>query len=697
MNISDIQDFRTASTATQNGIFRLDTDSDRVKVSSDNLFGRLVSWIKAKIAPDPLARTSQEAAHGRFLQAIANHAGYSPAEVNRAEALLSADLVYRKPLTTRRVREVLGELDSASSGVARQNRVWAEGIVSGMDRRLDDRGAPADLDDSSRAQLAATLHDAVESAGKQGTRALSAGDVNDIADRVMDAFLDARAETAADVPAANMLAEASAKPSQSAAAANPSPPPSGLAMSFDGTPASGSTAPVSSTEEPAYVDVSPEGAKKALIGALRSAQLPRNVARIIETCIAVDTIRDVQTLASRANSASADWAVRNFVDGWYADELQSQASSGKKAGINVREALPKVAPEELKTKVSKSLMGFPELLPWSEVESQAQGLVRSHIAQEVWLQSRKALGEELDLEGAGAPAHRSSGLAATAREAPKPAPVSESVDYLMPADRKPAPEIRLALVGVELPGDVKSSLFQEIDSGDIRGISDLARRSNDRTTDWLMQNRMQQWYDEALAARGAKVGGRLTRTPPGELLLAVSDRMAQTRQLLDYPAVKAQVRDLISSYVAGALAQRGRVNPQGATPGPSAGIVGKTALLKDVGAAGLPREVRSDIEKRVRSGEIRDSQALARWGNQRTADWVLENRFEQWYGEGCKEAGKRLEPNVAARLSKTPSATLKSRFSESVAETPKLMAYADVKSQGRAVIARRLGLTAART
>ena len=686
MNISDIQDFRTACADVRDGTFRLDTESDRVKVSSDNLFGRLVSWIKSKIAPNSLERTSQEAAHGRFLQAIANHSGYSPAEVSRAEALLSTDAIYRKPLTTRRVREVLGELDGASSAVARQNRIWADGVVAGMERRVAERDSGVELDDRSSARLAKALRNAIASAGQNGARALSASEANQIADNVVDAFLEGRLEGRTE-PAAGPPAPARAQPTPSAAVADLPTPPSGAA-----TPSSSAPASVSPADEPTYVDVTREGGRKALLGELKSAQLPKEVAVVIESLIQVDTVKDLPTLADRANRKSADYAVRKCVDGWYADALKAQADNAKKAGIDVKEVLPKTAPDELKTKVSKALIGFSELLPWSEVEHQAQGLVQSHIGQAVWQQSRMASGDELDLDGADAVApRRASTPPATAREAPTPA----SVDRLMPADRKSPAEIRRALDGIELPGGIKSSLQTEIDSGAIRGISELARRSNDKTTDWLMQNRMQQWYNEALAAHGAQVGGRLTRTPPGDLLLAVSGHMAQTRQLLDYPAVKVQVRRLIGAQVAGALAERSRVGAQGAAPQQSARIIDKKALLKDLGSAGLPREVRSDIEKRVRSGEIHDFAGLARWGNQRTADWALANRFDQWWGEGLKEAGKRLEPPRVARLPKTPTNTAKSQFSDAIAEAPELMAYADVKSQGRALVARRLGLTAA--
>ena len=278
--------------------------------------------------------------------------------------------------------------------------------------------------------------------------------------------------------------------------------------------------------------------------------------------------------------------------------------------------------------------------------------------------------------------------------------------------------MKRALEGVELPSDVKSKLLQEIDDGEIGGISDLARRSNERTTDWVVRNRMQSWYDEALSAHRAEVGGRLTRTPPGDLLLAVSNHLSDARQLLDYPAVKVQARRLVGSHVAAAVANRGRVDPQPVPPRPTptqpaaartasaqsvAGsqepqVVSRRQILDKVRTAGLPREVRSDIEKRVQSGEIRNFGELARWGNRRTAEWALENRFERWYAEGRRVAARTFDdPSRAGRLSNTPSAVMKYRFSERVAAAPELMAYEAVKDQGRGVVAQHFGISATRT
>ncbi|MCZ0944068.1 MAG: hypothetical protein OXJ53_13500 [Gammaproteobacteria bacterium] len=698
--IADIQDYRAVALSVDSGTLRLDAESDGIKVSGDTWLGRVVAWIKEKISPDPLARTSQEAAHGRFLQAIANYAGYTDRDVSRAEALLATDLLEGKPLSTRRVREVLGELDAKSTETTRQNRVLAEGLVSRIDRRLEELGTVADLDDRNRARLGDGIRSAIDQAGEGGKRALTAGEAMQIGDEAIDAFLKARPVNLADLATPKApLNRAGSEPAASASAQSTASAPSASTRE----PRVG----VLSDSEPTYVDVSPEGKKKALRDALASVQLPKGAARLVESRINAESIKDVNTLALHSNQAAAKWVNEKLVDGLYKNALRAQADTAKKAGIDIKQALPEKPPQELKTHISKALLSAQEMLPWSETESQAKAMVGVHVAQAVWVQSRDAAGDRLDPESVAAAPRRDT-AEPRSPNADSSAAARAAAELDFPADRKSPAEVKRALEGVQLPGDVKSKLLAEIDGGQIRGISDLARRSNQQTTDWVMQNRIQKWYGEGLSAQGAQVGGRLTRTPPGDLLLAVSNHMSGARQLLDYPAVKVEARRIVGSHIAALLATRGRVDPQPVPSQPTAAkpaasapepqVVSRRQILDKVKAAGLPRAVSADIEARIRSGEIRSFKELAQWGNRRTAEWALENRFERWYAEGRKEAVKSFDdPARADRLSTSPSATTKYRFSERVAAAPELMAYEAVKDQGRGVVAQHFGIGATRT
>ncbi len=696
-NLTSIQDYRDVASSVDRGTLLLDAESDRVKVSGDTWLGRVVAWVKERISPDPLARTSQEAAHGRFLQAIANHAGYTDREVSRAEALLTTDLMEGKPLSVRRVREVLGNLDASSTEALQQNRVLAEGLVSRIERRLEERGIAADLDDRNRARLADGIRSTIDQAGEGGKRALTAGEALQVGDEATDAFLNARAVNLADLATRNAAAGKAGTASASAPTAVAPPPPS--------TQAARSEVGVPSNDDPTYVDVSPEGRKKALLGELASAQLPKGAARLVEARVKAESIQDIDTLALHANQAAAKWVDEKLVDGWYKDAVRAQADTASKAGIDIKQALPEKPSEELKLGISKALRKTQEVRPWSETEFQAKAMVDLHVAQAVWVRSQDADGDRLDPESLDAAPRRD----AAERGSPKPASatgakVAAEPDF--PADRKPPAEVKRALEGVQLPGDLKAKLLAEIDDGQIRGISDLARRSNAITVDWVMQNRIQKWYAEGLGAHRAEVGGRLTQTPPGDLLLAVSNHLSEARQLLDYPAVKVQARRIVGSHIAALLAARGRVDPQpppsrpaAAKPAASASepqIVSRRQMLDKVKVAALPKAVGTAIEARVKSGEIRNFKELAQWGNRRTAEWALDNRFERWYAEGRRQAVKMLDDSgSSARLSKSPSLATKQRFSESVAAASELMAYEAVKDLGRGVVARNLGIGAA--
>ena len=394
-NIGNLQDFRAAASKVENGTLRLDAEADGIKVSKDSWLGRVVAWIKEKISPDPLARTSREAAHGRFLQAIANHSGYSASDVSRAEALLTTDLQYGKPLSTRRVREVLGQLDASSTEATRQNRVWAEGLVARIDRHVEERDIPAPLDDRSRERLADNIHRAIDEAGRGGARALTAGEAMQIADEAIDAFFKGRAEK----PAGSVAGHSPAKADGQAAAS------AGTPDVAQASPAS-TRAAESVSDDAVYVDVSREGAKKALLEVLKSAELPKGAARMVEARIKIGTIEDIDVLAVHSNDAAALWVNEKCVDGWYRDALQSQAGTARKAGIDIQEALPQKPPEDLKVRISKTLRNTPEMMHWSDVEYQGKATVGAHVAQSVWLQSPDAAGDRLDPDSVAATPRR---------------------------------------------------------------------------------------------------------------------------------------------------------------------------------------------------------------------------------------------------------------------------------------------------
>ena len=106
-----------------NAIVVVDVKSAQVKVRNNHVLNRAITWLQRRFSPNPLRDAGTGAAHNRFLQAIADRrSGYDSSDVHRARELLADDVLERKPLSSRRVREVLDDLDGRSSPTTRINR-----------------------------------------------------------------------------------------------------------------------------------------------------------------------------------------------------------------------------------------------------------------------------------------------------------------------------------------------------------------------------------------------------------------------------------------------------------------------------------------------------------------------------------------------------------------------------------------------
>ena len=118
---------------------------------------------------------------------------------------------------------------------------------------------------------------------------------------------------------------------------------------------------------------------------------------------------------------------------------------------------------------------------------------------------------------------------------------------------------------------------------------------------------------------------------------------------------------LAASIPRGKHAKRRRTrNREGARAGrpanrpnckPARAEVGTTAqeraspkhLTRELAKAKLPGEVAKHLKTLIGAREIVDSHGLAKHGNKRTAEWVVENRVGRWYVEALKDKGvKRM-------------------------------------------------------
>ena len=115
----NINEFRNIS-ANERAVVGVDTKTGDVRAESGTFLGRTVRRVKELFGQ---AQTAKGPAHNRFLQAIAHRqSGYGHAEIDRARDLLTNDAKEGKPLTGRKISEVLDEIDSMSSPTRRINR-----------------------------------------------------------------------------------------------------------------------------------------------------------------------------------------------------------------------------------------------------------------------------------------------------------------------------------------------------------------------------------------------------------------------------------------------------------------------------------------------------------------------------------------------------------------------------------------------
>ena len=163
MNISE---FRSIADMP-NAVVMLDPKTDEFRVTRQTLIDRTIAWLKAKVSRSPMAGAERDAAHNRFLRAIANHSGYDSGDVSRAQALLSVELLGRRPLSSRKIREVIQDLDRRSTPTMRENRTTAAWMSHrGIDLRLAERAPDVAINEEERELLSANVHEAIQSAGR---------------------------------------------------------------------------------------------------------------------------------------------------------------------------------------------------------------------------------------------------------------------------------------------------------------------------------------------------------------------------------------------------------------------------------------------------------------------------------------------------------------------------------------------------
>ena len=377
----------------RDGRVLLDTKSDELRVRRQNFMNRAVDWVRSRISPNPLAETERTVPHNRFLRAIAQSPVYDSGDVSRAEALLTVDLLGGKPLTTRRIAEVIEDLDGRSTPAMRDNRTTAAWMATrGVEQRLREQSAEGPSEDEGRA-LGNRIDHAIHQAGGDGRRKVGFDEASTITHGIVDAFLAeraARAEAAAEVRAVAQVPErakagggsgeerGATAPIQSPGLPRQRPPDRSNANTAATSPTATAAPATASPTAPAAAPVRTTPVSRGeLLQELRSAKLPGKVSSALRQLVKSGTVADRTALAKRANEHTAAWVMDNRVGRWYGEALKH---AGQRRKIRHGEEL--MVSTRMLEAVRQSIVEADRLLAYAEVKVQARALIADHVRTE---------------------------------------------------------------------------------------------------------------------------------------------------------------------------------------------------------------------------------------------------------------------------------------------------------------------------
>ena len=275
-------------------------------------------------------------------------------------------MLERRPLTSRRVREVIEDLDQRSTPAMRENRstvAWMS--TRGVDARLRERAEGAQLDREERETIGGRIDRAIHAAGGDGHRKVEVSEATRITHGVVDGFLSEKAARAeSESPAVETVP--------------PGPQPS---RDEPAAPTAAAVAP-RGAELPAIGTVTSHGAEPAsqkdLVRLVNAAKLPGKLPSELRKLVRSGSITSRADLAKAANQRTADWAIERRVGRWYGEALKRQ---GARSRIRNNEEL--MAPTRMLDEIAQSIKGAAGLLTWSDAKQQARAVIDAHVRNEV--------------------------------------------------------------------------------------------------------------------------------------------------------------------------------------------------------------------------------------------------------------------------------------------------------------------------
>ena len=379
----NIAEFRNVAAGGDARVY-LDSRTDELTVRRQTFLNRAVDWVRARVSRNPLEATERDAAHNRFLRAIADYSGYDGGDISRAEALLSTDVIARKPLSARRIREVLDDLDSRSTEATRDNRTKAAWMSRWrVAEQLREHGAEAD--EGERELIGDRIRQAVQAAGGEGQRSSAFPEAAAVADRVVADFVAQRtARSEAQSQAGASVRQDTGPPALATSAAVPDTASAPAAAPDTGSVPTAQTTARGATSGVAAPTASPPAAaprptsSKDLLRLLGAAKLPGNVKAQVRKLVKSGTVADRSSLAAHANRRTAEWVRENRIGRWYA-----QAQKHRGVGDRVRDGQMLMAPKSMLDAVAQSITGSEDIVAYPEVKDRARALIAQYVSNEI--------------------------------------------------------------------------------------------------------------------------------------------------------------------------------------------------------------------------------------------------------------------------------------------------------------------------
>lgn len=356
----NIEGFRAAADRP-NAIMVVDMKSARVKARNNHVLNRAITWLRERISPNPLRHAAIDAAHNRFLQAIGDRrSGYDGGDVNRARELLAGDVLERRPLSSRRIREVLDDLDGRSSATTRINRKVAAYFHEHTD--VTNTLAARDLATNARDEQA----DDAKSTFSDTVGAGPSDRVDDPGDPASTSESGAARE---DILAGTLTRPSPTEGTQGAAAPEPAE-----------TPAPGTRRTAEPQVQKAEIETTArQGASpKQLSRELAKARLPGEVAKHLKKLIGAREIVDSDGLAKHGNQRMSEWVVENRVGRWYVEALKDKGVRR----LAERDGTVSV-PSSVVTSVARSIADSPSLKNYPDIKVHSRDLIAAHVRQEI--------------------------------------------------------------------------------------------------------------------------------------------------------------------------------------------------------------------------------------------------------------------------------------------------------------------------